>query len=73
LSFQSYLIYAASFPLNPQIWQADLSLQLLHTFSLSIIAGNWIKIALIVLVMGWPRDQAILLNVADDDSFNSGV
>lgn len=66
--------YAAfSEPLKPQILHADVSLQHSQTFSRSIRFGILMKIVFMVMVIGFPRDQAILLNVADADSLNSGV
>jgi hypothetical protein len=52
---------------------AEGSLQLAQTFSLSISLGSLMMIAFIVLVMGFPIDQAILRKVADAGLSNSGV
>jgi hypothetical protein len=67
------LSYAASLPLNPQMLHAEGSLHDSQTFSLSISFGSFMKIAFMVLVMGFPSDQAILLKVTDADTVNSGV
>ena len=60
-------------PLNPQMLQAEGSLHESQTFVRSIRFGILMKIALRVCVMGLFTAQAILRNVADADSVNSGV
>ncbi len=60
-------------PLKLQMLQAEGSLHASQTFFRSMRFGSLMKMALMVLVIGCPSAQAILLNVADADSFSSGV